>query len=107
MIDLFDSIFYTHLPTWADIQSLLGMMLTSRVRCMVAGKIRAVAQSLHDAGPHGDHPNDAPHPTPMMLFPWDPNMDECSLRLNSYPKCLNKIQELQQGIDPLSLLKTY
>ena len=95
MTDLFTTIFFfTHHPTWADIQSLLSIMLTGDEQCLVMIKNKEEAQHLH-----GEHPNQTP--TPDVAIPqgesiWDPNTEAGNALLNHYRRCI--LAGLKKGV---------
>jgi hypothetical protein len=52
MLECFTSFFATHTPTWADVQALCNIMLTSEERCLVFNKANEQPQGLYQAHPN-------------------------------------------------------
>ena len=85
---LFFSIFATHNPNWADVQSLLATLLAEEERRMVIEKAREEADRMHASAPN--KPIQAPAANAIPTT--DPGRDENDIgdkaRNEHYTECI-------------------
>ena len=53
MTDCIASIFVTHHPNWADVETLLNILLTADERWLVINKANKQSQCLYEENPSG------------------------------------------------------
>ena len=88
MADLITSTFATHHPNWAEVQSLLGILLMADERRLVPSRAEQEAQHLHEEDRQG--PLDPAGAIPRV----DPNWD---LNNSGGPSLFETVQKVHMG----------
>lgn len=95
MENLFTFIFAFYHPNWADIQTLMLILLSPEERRMILEKTYEEAERLHELQPNNPIRTPAEQAIPRSEPGWDPNDPGDQARLNHYKECL--IAGLQKG----------
>nr|AGV92855.1 gag protein [Echidna ERV] len=109
VINLLESVFYTHQPTWDDCQQLLRVLFTTEERERVKAESKKEVRNIH--GEPSTDAREVEAQFPSGRPDWDPNTPGGEANLNQYrqillrglraaarkPTNLSKITEVRQG----------
>ena len=93
MTDLVASFFAIRHPNWADIQTLLNILLTEDEQRLVLDKVNEEAWRLHQENPEGAL--GLPRAIPLTKTNWDPTGYGLAL-LELYKRCL--LEGMEKGV---------
>ncbi|XP_040475449.1 uncharacterized protein LOC121099896 [Ursus maritimus] len=96
MENFFASIFATHNPTWADIQTLLNFFLTSEERSLILERARAEADKMHVEAPYNPVRAIGDLAIPTTDPRWSPNDLRDRNKLEHYRSCI--LKGLKNGV---------